>query len=355
MLEQSTTTVSTLQDLSHQELLDETRRLAASQRGALARLVAAIGEVDARRLFLGEGCSSMFVYCTRILLLSEHAAYMRIEAARLARRFPVILERLADGSLTLTNICLLAPHLTVDNCDELIAEAMHKSKRELEELLAARFGRDDAPRNAALFVHPLGPDRFRVEFVVSRETLDKLRQAQDLLCHTVPDRDPAVVFDKALTLLLDAIMRDKVETRGCPKATRVTPSRGRYIPAAVKRAVWKRDNGECAFVGVQGRCRERRFLEFHHLRPFAAGGPTTVENLQLRCRAHNAYEAEVFFGPAKPWLGEKSATPVVETRSGESDLGQSDRRVTTSASAAGTAAAPPVLSATAASADLPSP
>jgi hypothetical protein len=65
----------------------------------------------------------------------------------------------------------------------------------------------------------------------------------------------------------------------------------------VKREVWNRDGGRCAFVGNAGRCDERGFLEFHHLEPFAAGGPTTVENLELRCRAHNAYEAERLFGP----------------------------------------------------------
>ena len=70
----------------------------------------------------------------------------------------------------------------------------------------------------------------------------------------------------------------------------------RRIPAAVKREVWRRDNGQCAFVGRDGRCSERGFLEYHHVRPYAAGGPATVANIELRCRAHNAYEAALFFG-----------------------------------------------------------
>jgi 5-methylcytosine-specific restriction endonuclease McrA len=68
------------------------------------------------------------------------------------------------------------------------------------------------------------------------------------------------------------------------------------VPAAVRRAVWNRDGGRCAFVGSGGRCDESAFLEFHHVIPFAAGGPTTTENLELRCRAHNAYEAALDFG-----------------------------------------------------------
>ena len=69
------------------------------------------------------------------------------------------------------------------------------------------------------------------------------------------------------------------------------------MPAAVKREVWRRDEGRCAFVGAAGRCAERGFLELHHVVAFAEGGTTDVANLQLRCRAHNAYEAEQWFGP----------------------------------------------------------
>ena len=94
--------------LSDPELLNEVKRLTALERQATARLIAALGELDARRLYLGEGCSSLFTYCTQVLHLSEHAAYLRIEAARAARRWPGILELLADGALHLTAIGLLA-------------------------------------------------------------------------------------------------------------------------------------------------------------------------------------------------------------------------------------------------------
>ena len=48
-------------------------------------------------------------------------------------------------------------------------------------------------------------------------------------------------------------------------------------------------------MGAEGRCTERGFLEFHHVDPFVLGGAATVANIQLRCRAHNAYEATQFF------------------------------------------------------------
>ena len=142
---------------------------------------------------------------------------------------------------------------------------------------------------------PLTPDRYRIQFTVDRETHDKLRHAQDLLRHTIPDGDPAAVFDKALTLLLKELSKAKHAAVG---ATASGPPAGapgaksRHIPASVRRGVWRRDGEQCAFVGDRGRCTEKGFLEFHHLVPYAAGGQATIENLALRCRAHNAYEAE---------------------------------------------------------------
>jgi hypothetical protein len=103
---------------------------------ATVELLRLLAELDARRLYLGEGCSSLFSYCTQVLHLSEHAAYHRIEAARAARQFPVVLELLAEGALTLTNLALLRPHLTADNHRTLLAHARHKTKRDVEHQVA---------------------------------------------------------------------------------------------------------------------------------------------------------------------------------------------------------------------------
>jgi hypothetical protein len=129
--------VDALHTLSDRELIAETRRLAERERHATAHVIAALMELDARKLYLGEGCSSLFTYCTHVLHFSEHAAYGRIEAARAARRFPAILDHLADGSLTLTAVGLLAPHVTPENHASLLAVARHKSKRDVEHLIAA--------------------------------------------------------------------------------------------------------------------------------------------------------------------------------------------------------------------------
>jgi 5-methylcytosine-specific restriction endonuclease McrA len=72
----------------------------------------------------------------------------------------------------------------------------------------------------------------------------------------------------------------------------------RYIPAEVKRAVWARDRGRCAFVSQAGhRCSETGELEFHHVNPHGDGGLPTTKNIELRCRGHNQYEADQYYGP----------------------------------------------------------
>jgi hypothetical protein len=342
------TLVCSFDRLSDADLLSEIKHLARCERHATATLIASLRELDARRLYLAEGCSSLFMYCTNVLHLSEHAAYGRITAARTAQAFPLVIDLLADSAITLTTVTLLAPHLTPENHATVLAEARHKSKRQVEELAARVTPRPaipatirklpepkapavapaETPHTTRAFqvaapspkpaeVTPLSPERYKVQFTVSKETHDKLRRVQDLLRHTVPDGDPAVIFDKAVSLLLTALERTKVAATDRPRPARSTATGSRHIPAGVKRTVWQRDGGRCAFVGTNGRCGETGFLEFHHRVPFADGGETAAGNIELRCRSHNTYEAEIWSGPRPP-------TSVIEvgqlcsTRSGPS-------------------------------------
>src|SRR6187397_1333320 len=116
-------TTSSVDTLSDRALLERTATVAGDARQLMAELLALLGEVDSRRLYLGEGCSSLFTYCTQVLRLSEHAAYHRIEAARAARRFPVVLHLIADGSVTLTTVAMLRPHLPPENHEAQLAAA----------------------------------------------------------------------------------------------------------------------------------------------------------------------------------------------------------------------------------------
>jgi hypothetical protein len=150
-------------------------------------------------------------------------------------------------------------------------------------------------------VTPLTPERYRVQFSVGAATHEKLRRAQDLLRREIPDGDPGVIFERGLTLLLEEVARKKVAATSQPRHGKSAQAGSRHIPARVKRTVWLRDGGRCAFVAAKGRrCAERVFLEFHHREPYKIGGDATVANIALRCRGHNAYEGELDFGRAGP-------------------------------------------------------
>ncbi len=362
------------------ELLGRLERL-VSRRGQLtAELLVHLGEVDCRKLYLGEACSSMFGYCTARLYLSEAAAYRHIRAARLGRQFPLLLELVAEGTLHLTAICLLSPHLTPANHRQLLAAAVGKTKRELQLLIAEHFPQPDVPsqlrrlpgprlrrpggaaaekaegrtdaRSAAVnkerpseaagerpgaassslgapeaastadaadgtdglaperarprgrrgaLMQPLAPGRFKVQLTAGQSLYDKLQQAQDLMRHELPSGDLEVICERALDLLLHKLLRRKLAVTDRPRSSapaRPKP-RSRYIPAAVKRAVAARDGLRCTFVDALGRrCAETGGLELHHIEGFARGGESTVENVTLRCRGHNHYDAEQHYGAA---------------------------------------------------------
>jgi hypothetical protein len=430
--------LSTAAGLSDAELLRQVVLLAERDREATVELVGHLAELDARKLHLTLGYGSLFSYCTGALHLAEHAAYNRIEAARLSRRFPALLDLLADGSLNLSTARLLGPHLRPDNFEALVAEARGRSKRDVEVLVArlspqpdvaasvrqlparAQTGprpavprplpalsgpmealpglvsgpscpmaalpgavpappgpvsaspgpmpvlpgplpvlprpvsvplglvsrtvetdagttesppavpgsREPSRREIAMaagparpthrpVVTPLAPKRYRVQFTIGAATHEKLRRAQELLRREIPDGDPGAIFDRALTLLCAEVARKKLAVAARPTVAAKprlghgTRAHSRHIPARVKRAVWLRDGGRCAFVALPGRrCTERVFLEFHHREPHAIGGEATVANISLRCRAHNVYEAQLAFGLGLPGsAGPRSTLP----------------------------------------------
>src|SRR5215471_5457548 len=129
--------ITTLTSLTDAQLLVRVKLLAAGERQSTARLIAGLMELDLRRLYLGEGCSSLFAYCTQVLHLSEDAAYTRIRAARVAAKWPEVLALIANGALTVTAVRLLSDALTDANHAALFAAAAHKTKRDVESIVAA--------------------------------------------------------------------------------------------------------------------------------------------------------------------------------------------------------------------------
>jgi hypothetical protein len=303
--------------LSDRDLLARLGDLAGRERTALVELVAHLAELDTRRgAYLAAGYGSLFVYCTGALRLSEDAAYNRVEAARACRRFPVILDLLADGSVTLTAIRMLGRHLTPENHPEVLAAARGRSKPEIEALVARLAPRPDLPPvmrrmpdlvpglPAAVPPGPLlrlpgpgtspplpastgadlgpscptpalqapaalsgprpvirasAPGRYHLQLTIGQETHDRFRRLQALLARECRGGDPVAVFDLACQVLEQKVLKNKRAAAPKPRPRRyrsgtasAEPEPTRAIPADVSRIVWRRDGERCAFVGPKG-------------------------------------------------------------------------------------------------------
>jgi len=145
---------------------------------------------------------------------------------------------------------------------------------------------------------PLAPGRYKLQVTLDEGTRDKLKQLQDLLAHQIPSGDPAAIIARALDALLTQVHKRKTGIAARPRARKLAPTpRTRDIAAVLRREVWMRDEGRCSFLGEDGhRCNETRCLEFGHLHPWGKDGEHSPDNLALRCRAHNAFEADRDFG-----------------------------------------------------------
>lgn len=334
------------QSLSDDALLRRLSELVGRSRYVEADLVSHIAEVDRRRLYAREASPSMFAYCTDVLHLSEAEAWLRIRAARASREHPMLLAMLADGRLHLTGLAKLAPHLTEKNREALLRQAQHKSKRQIEEIVAALEPRPDAPavmrklpvrkeapkpvlqlrpdavgpsrrelrpdavesaqppkRAPRAVVEALAPDRHRIQFTASTELRNKLDRLKALMRSSVPDGDLATLIDEAVTEKLQRLESKRFGRTKAPRKslgeTSTKPS-SRHIPAPVRRTVHERDKGQCTYVGQVGRrCGKKDDLELHHREPFGRGGDHDPKNLCLMCRAHNLLLAERDFGKRK--------------------------------------------------------
>ena len=305
-----------MKSISDDELLRRLTELLGQSRRVESELVAHIREVDERRLYAREASASMFAYCTEVLNLSESEAYLRIAVARASRKHPMLLTMLGGGRLHLSGIAKLAPHLTEANRKTLLSRAAHKSKREIEELVAEVSPKPDvaagmrkvpvhrrkiqprpglelrpdgvAPPSAPAqpvppaVVEPLAPARYKVQFTASAELHDKLNRLRALMRSSVPDGDLAAIIEEAVTEKLERLESKRFAKTKTPRRSLehsdTSPS-SRYIPAAVKRTVRERDGNQCTFVNANGkRCLERHRLEFHHDRRLASFRLATTLN-----------------------------------------------------------------------------
>ncbi len=161
------------------------------------------------------------------------------------------------------------------------------------------------PRPESAKVQPLTAELSRIHVTVPRRLLDKLAAARDALSHSHPGASEEEILEGGL----DLILQRHAKRRGLGAKPRTAsaaasparvatapakdapppPSRGRsrHVPAAVWRGVWERDHGCCAWLlDGGGVCGSTHQLELDHVKGWALGAGTTIDECRILCRPH---------------------------------------------------------------------
>src|SRR5678816_2606333 len=327
--------MKSLTDVPASALTARLYEIRTEERALLVEFLHYLNELDRRKTVLELGFSSLFVFCTGHLGLSNGTAYRRTAAARLLARFPILAEYLADGRLTARTAALLRDVLDEERLIEVLDRAAGRTEEQVKELVASLRPQPAQPdlfrklpspatsRRGAVeqshevgkqrvlplapvppppppphaTIEPIAPELHVMRVTVSGDFKADLQAVRDALSHTMPGAGLEEVLHECIRVTLAAIQKRR---QGAGKKTEVVmPRRGSPdVPAPIRHAVWKRDGaGGCTYVAPDGRrCGSRHRLQVHHIDPRGMGGPPTVDNLALRCQAHNLYAARVDYG-----------------------------------------------------------
>ena len=340
--------------LSDEELVSRIASLCLEGRRLVARLIVHLIEVEDRALDKKSACSSMWEFCTERLKMSEGETSRRLNAARLVRRLPSVLGRLERGEVHVSALRQLGPYLSEENVDAVLDEAKGKTRSQLDEMIACRFPRPNAPtverpavasmRTGAAGVAPLPllanapacPARIEplsaagvlVQMTMTAEGYADLKRAKELLGHCIPDGDTVKVIQRALRTLVEDLEKARRAKTSRPQAS-ARPSKPGHIPAATRREVFARDGEQCTYVDSQGRrCECRTRLELDHIQPRALRGTDDASNLRVRCRPHNLRAAEEIF--SKEHVAARIRCRQQQWMRGEGDKRGEDRSSATS-------------------------
>jgi 5-methylcytosine-specific restriction endonuclease McrA len=307
--------------LTDDALLARLEALSDQERSDVADLVEHLAEVDRRELAIDRGYPTLFEYCCRKLRYSEAAAFLRIRAARASRKFPRVLADLRSGALHLDAVMRLYPHLNVENSDRLLDDAAGATKREVQALVARFDSTAQAPerdvirflpppvpapppvdsRNDSIEVLP-PPSRIRMAFTADDEFLGMVERLKNMRRHKFPQGRLEDLLKEAVGVALEQFDPMRTTRKRKPGSEIKRGARRRRIPIPIKREVWKRDGGMCAYLAEDGtRCGSRSFIEYDHIVPWALGGASDqASNVRVLCRAHNLRAARRRFGARVP-------------------------------------------------------
>lgn len=245
----------------------------ARERECTAEVLRLLREVERKRSYLGWGFNSLYAYCRKKLAYSEAETQIRISAMRL----PGAVEQIEDGSLSLSVAAEIQStakreELDPEETKELMVALAGTSKREAEKKIAALFPQQAKPERTK----PISEDLVEIRMTVTREEAEMIERLLDRKSHTNFERSKAKLFVELARAALQKIEKNHLED-----ALPHGPGKGRNIPAATRRQIWKRDQGQCQI------CKTRHGVQIDHIVEYARGGSNEPENLRLLCGAHN--------------------------------------------------------------------
>ena len=251
--------------------------LVQRERALLAEILWRLKEIDQRKLYSDQKCGSLFEYCVKVLKYSEGQASRRVTACRMLRDMPEIVDDIKSGEINLTQLNQ-AKHffnemggMSAPEKRKVIDEIKGKTIKETEEVL---WKKKDTEK----------PQKVSVS--LEKETVEALQKVRALKAHSCGDLDSLIMKMTELALKeWDPALVKRQRTIG--------KGESRYLQAGVRAQVWERDQGKCRI------CSSTFALELDHLKPYAFGGKTTVENLQLLCRNCNQRKGLVQTGGQK--------------------------------------------------------
>lgn len=288
-----------LRKFSDEQLLESTWQLAHAERRLVTALLHHLNEIALRRLYAKESYPSLFEYCVRVLRFSESQAKTRICAARLLNDFPSIEEKISQGTLTLMAASQAQQFFRQQKTpknerEKILLQLENKSAREVQKIF-----RTMDPQSFRETTREISATRTEYRFAASTELKEKIERLKNVLGASSIEELVLKVVDFALQKYdpLKKAERNLVvaKRRNASTTFAVKFRKSRYIPAQVRHAVWLRDRALCTYPG----CGSQYALQVDHILPFASGGPNTVENLRLRCPAHNQLHALEEFGEKK--------------------------------------------------------
>ena len=296
-----------IKSLSDPDLILSTERVVEQERKIVQVLIWHLQEIQDRKLFLSMGFVSLYECLIQHFKMSDTTAYGRIKVLKILEDVPEICESLKTGELNISNIALahsfIEKHQKITGEElsstekvDLIENLKNKTTSEVKELLA-RCNPDTALPYDEIKI--LSGSHSQLRSTVSNELVQRIEYLKSLISHENINPTHEELLAMAFDALIEKVEKKKgirartattsQKTSNTKPTQRLTDGNSRYLSRGIKRFVFKRANGQCEHIHIDGhRCTSKFQTQYDHVIAFSKGGKSTLENSQLLCRVHNA-------------------------------------------------------------------